>query len=525
MSMKTWWWVAMALTGTVAQAGVPEGVEAYGKQRYPEARKELTDPAAQGDVEAMALMGEMLMRGQGGTRDELKAREYILKAYEGGSLRATHSLGVMYLYGNLVAKDESKGVELVKKAAELRYPAAQALYGVWLTRGLYGQEKNEVMGMTWFNEAAAQNDPLAMNWLGDAYEYGKSGVVADTLVALDWYKKSAERLNAASMVSAGRIYALGKGVTADGAEALRWFKKAVLQNYYTSYTWIASVYEFGRGGIAKSAAQAYSWYILVPANAPVEVVKAANEGKERMAKLMSVAETEEATKNAKALLAQTMLAELSAMVARPAATPVVQKGVYGSGVVVSKRGDIVTNEHVVQGCEKVRVQPLGLDVKVVAKDAKNDLALLKLDGALPPAIKFRTGKGVRLGDELVAIGYPLRGLLSSGPIVTTGILNALSGANDDTSAFQMSATVQPGSSGGPIVDHTGALVGIVRARLLPNGPIAPQNVNFGINLATVSGFLDAHSVDYTAVPPNSKPLSVSDVTALVQKSTVQVECY
>jgi S1-C subfamily serine protease len=525
MSMKTWCVVGLALAGVVAQAGVPEGVEAFGKLRYPEARKELTEPAARGDVEAMALMGDMLMRGLGGTRDELKAREYILKAYEGGSLRAMHTLGVMYLNGNLVTKDENKGVELVKKAAELRYPAAQALYGVWLTRGLYGQEKNEVVGMTWFNEAAAQNDPLAMNWLGDAYEYGKSGVVADNLVALDWYKKSAERLNASSMVSAGRIYAMGKGVTADGAEALRWFKKAVLQNNYNSYTWIANVYEFGRGGIAKSASQAYAWYLVVPANAPPDVVKAANEGKDRVAKVLSVTEVEESVKNSKTLVAQTMFAELSSMVTRPPTTPVVQKGVYGSGVVVSKRGDIVTNEHVVQGCEKVRVQPLGLDVKVVAKDAKNDLALLKLEGALPPAIKFRAGKGVRLGDELVAIGYPLRGLLSSGPIVTTGILNALSGANDDTSAFQMSATVQPGSSGGPIVDNTGALVGIVRARLLPSGPIAPQNVNFGINLSTVSGFLDAHAVDYTVGPTTSKPLSVSDITAQVQKATVQVECY
>ena len=165
------------------------------------------------------------------------------------------------------------------------------------------------------------------------------------------------------------------------------------------------------------------------------------------------------------------------------------------------------------------------DVKVIAKDAKNDLALLRLQSSSLPASKFRTGKNIRLGDELVAIGYPLRGILSSGPIVTTGIVNALSGANDDTSAFQMSATVQPGSSGGPIFDNSGLLVGIVRARLLPNGPVSPQNVNFGINLATVAGFLDAHSVDYSTGPGNGKPISVGDITAQGQKSTVQVECY
>ena len=93
---------------------------------------------------------------------------------------------------------------------------------------------------------------------------------------------------------------------------------------------------------------------------------------------------------------------------------------------------------------------------------------------------------MRLGDDIIAIGYPLKGVLSSGAVVTTGIVNAMSGVNDDTSAFQISATVQPGSSGGPIFDRSGNLVGIVRARLLSNTQANPQNVNFGINLATVS---------------------------------------
>jgi S1-C subfamily serine protease len=89
----------------------------------------------------------------------------------------------------------------------------------------------------------------------------------------------------------------------------------------------------------------------------------------------------------------------------------------------------------------------------------------------------------------------------------------------------MSATVQPGSSGGPIFDHNGLLVGIVRARLLPSGPIAAQNVNFGINLPTLSNFLDAHSVDYAVNAVAGKAVGLADITALAQKSTVQVECY
>lgn len=507
-------------------AGVTEGREAFGKFQYADARKELAEPATQGDAEAMALMGEMLMRGLGGTRDELKARDYILQAHEKGFDRATYTLGNMYLFANLVGRDEVKGVAMVRQAAEKGYPPAQAAYGAWISNGLFGLEKNDIIALGWIKLAADQKDPSGMSWMGHFYETGKAGLTADNLVALDWYKKAAELRNSSAMLAAGRFYAVGRGVAPDGAEALRWLRMAASLSNYTSYNWIASVYEFGRGGIAKNPTLAYAWYGAMPANASPVDLKSSIEGKERLAKTMSPTDIEEANKQAKTVVAQNMVTNLMSIVNTSAAASASnRKGVYGSGVVVSRNGDIVTNEHVVQNCDRVRVQPQGTTVKVIAKDAKNDLALLRLESGFVPASRVRAGRGIRLGDDLVAIGYPLRGILSSGPVVTTGIVNAMSGANNDTSAFQMSATVQPGSSGGPIFDNSGLLVGIVRSRLLPTGPMAAQNVNFGINLATVSGFLDAHAVDYATSPVSAKTLSVGDITALAQKSTVQIECY
>lgn len=504
-----------------AHGGVPEGLDAYNRWQYADARKELADPAAQGNPEAMALMGDMLMRGLGGSRDELTARQYILQAHQNGSVRATFLLGRMHQQGALVEKDEAKGTELIKDAANKLYPPAQTIVGAWINGGLMGYEKDESVALTWFKSAADMKDPAAMTWLGSYYENGRGGLDKDNLVALDWYKKAGMLRDTAGMVAAGRMYATGKGVSADGNEALRWMRMAVGQNY-ASHLWIGSIYEFGRGGVARSPSAAYAWYHSVPGNARPSEVKEAAEGKERLAKSMSAAEVDEAVKQSRALVAGTVIGNLTSAMASQG-----RKGAYGSGVVVSRAGDIVTNEHVVQDCRNIRIQPSGSDVKLVAKDAKNDLALLRLENGQLPALKTRAGRGIRLGDDLVAVGYPLRGVLSSGPIVTTGIVNALSGSNNDTSAFQMSATVQPGSSGGPIVDSHGLLVGIVRARLLPTGPASPQNVNFGINLATVQSFLDAHNVGYdtAATPGSAKPLSVGDVTALVQKSTVQVECY
>ena len=509
---------------TCVQAGVPEGVDAHIKLRYTDARKELAEPAEQGNAEAMTLMAEMLMRGQGGMRDELKAREYMLKAHEAGNTRATYNLGQMYLNGNLVSKDETKGVALVRQSAEQHYAQAEGVLGSWISGGRYGFAKDEAIALAWFQSAAVQNNALAMGWLGSYYEDGKGGLAVDKLVALDWYKKGGERGYGYAMESAGRMYAVGLGVSADGAEALRWLKRAVAAGFVSSYSWIGSVYDFGRGGVAKAPILAYAWYAAIPPNASAQELKYASDGKERVLKLLSPTDLEEANKQSKTVVSQTIAAELVAKAASVQATPAVRKDVYGSGVVVSRAGDIVTNEHVVRGCQKIRIQPQGLDAKLVAKDARNDLALLRVDSASLTAMRFRSGRGLRMGDELVVMGYPLPGILSSGAVVTTGIVNALSGISDDTSGFQMSAAVQPGSSGGPIFDHNGLLVGIVRAMIPSNGPIPAQNINFGINLPTLSSFLDAHSVDYAVSSTASKPMGVVDITAQGQKSTVQVQC-
>ncbi len=490
--------LACAVVDTpTAYAGVAEGVEAFTRGRYADARRELTAPAEEGDAQAMTYMGEMLMRGLGGARDELKARDYIVKAQATGNVRATFVLGSLYMTGNLVTRDTAKGVELVREAADKGEAGAQYVVGTWLAAGSNGYPKDDVNALAWFKLAAEQKSAAAMHFIGAYTELGQAGIAQDNLVALDWYKKSGELGYTAGMTAAGRLYALGRGVSADGPEALRWLRRAAAANNYSAFQWIANVLEFGRGGTPKDAVVAYAWYAAIPANAPEAVVKNATAAKERLQKTLSAAELAEAEKQSKTVALTNRAAVITGRIATlPGANGQPRTGVYGSGVVVSSAGDIVTNEHVINNCARVRIQPLGMPVTVVARDTRNDLALLRVEGADLPAVKLRAGRNVRLGDDIIAIGYPLKGILSSGAVVTSGIVNALTGLKDDTSAFQISATVQPGSSGGPIFDRSGNLVGIVRARLLSTAQANPQNVNFGINLATVSSFLDAQTVGY-----------------------------
>lgn len=508
------------------QADLADGVEAFGRLRYTDARKELAGPAEAGDAQAMAYMGEMLMRGLGGPRDELRARDYITRAHAAGNYRATYLLGVMHLTGNLVDRDTVKSTELVRLSADKGEPAAQNLMGAWHANGSNGFPKDDASALSWFRLAADQKNAQAMGWIGNFTEAGRAGIAPDNLMALDLHKKAGDLGDAPSMTAAGRMYALGRGVNPDGVEALRWLRRAAALNNSDAFNWIGSVYEFGRGGVAKNPVLAQAWYMAIPGTASPAALKAASDARERLARSLSVAEMAEAEKQSKTVVAANKLAVAATQFSTgPGSVAAVRTSGSGSGVVVSEAGDILTNEHVINNCARVRIQPAGVPVKVVAKDVRNDLALLRGESLGLPPVRLRGGRNVRLGEEIIAMGYPLKGFLSSGTVVTTGIVNALSGLNDDTSAFQISATVQPGSSGGPIFDRGGSLVGLVRARLLSTGPANPQNVNFGINLTTVGNFLDSHSVPYQTAQAAVRPAETADLVERARKSTVQVECY
>src|SRR6185437_11393730 len=123
-------------------------------------------------------------------------------------------------------------------------------------------------------------------------------------------------------------------------------------------------------------------------------------------------------------------------------------------------------------------------VKVTAVDPERDLALLQAPKPVGAVAVFRSDKG-RLGENVVVVGFPLSGLLSSQPIVTSGIISALAGMRDNPRELQISAPVQPGNSGGPLFDGSGRIAGIVVAtldtvQLARAIGVVPENVNFAI---------------------------------------------
>ena len=169
----------------------------------------------------------------------------------------------------------------------------------------------------------------------------------------------------------------------------------------------------------------------------------------------------------------------------------------GTGVVVTSNGEIITNAHVVEGASEVRVRFAGdtepIVARVLAADAGNDLALLKVNATGLVAATFAKPGSVRVGDQAIAIGYALA--LDGGPSVTTGIVSALkrtifteSGALN--SLIQTDAAISSGNSGGPLANMRGEVIGINTAVARGDMNSAANNIGFAISVDEVLAVLE-----------------------------------
>lgn len=208
------------------------------------------------------------------------------------------------------------------------------------------------------------------------------------------------------------------------------------------------------------------------------------------------------------------------------------KGGTGTGFVVSSSGHVVTNHHVVDGCSEISGNLSGeaaVKLRLVSDDETNDLALLQAPSPFKDVVSIRQNS-IRVGDGVIAIGYPYHGLLTSDFTVTTGIVSSLSGILNDTRHLQISAAVQPGNSGGPLFDLAGGVVGVVVGKLdavkmaRATGSI-PENINFAIKTGALRDFLDNSAVQYkTAEWRDAAKRETSDIAKDARGYTLLITC-
>ncbi|MGC4106930.1 MAG: serine protease [Thermomicrobiales bacterium] len=205
----------------------------------------------------------------------------------------------------------------------------------------------------------------------------------------------------------------------------------------------------------------------------------------------------------------------------------------GTGFLVAD-GRVLTNHHVIDGCARVTARATdGRQdaARVDASDPRRDLALLTVPSGLGPALTFRDSPPVLRGESVVTYGFPLAGLLSSGPTLTTGTVSALAGLRDNPLHLQISAPVQPGNSGGPLLDGQGHVIGVVVSKLnaarvarMTGGDI-PQNVNFAIKGTEALAFLAAQGVRPALAASQGAELRPAEIGATADPGIVLLQCF
>ena len=201
----------------------------------------------------------------------------------------------------------------------------------------------------------------------------------------------------------------------------------------------------------------------------------------------------------------------------------------GTAFVVAP-GLLVTNHHVIEDCG---------DIEIIAPDGKRpativdsveqiDLALLRVYGLRGGAASLRTQSPALLGESATVFGFPLGGALSSTGNFTTGVVSSLRGLGDAAGEIQITAPVQPGNSGGPVLDRAGSVIGVVKSRLSHKYMLQatgglPQNVNFAVSLDVLADFLAKNNVSFKPADRQAA-LETTQVAEMAQTFTYKISC-
>lgn len=520
--------------------------------------------------EAQHALGSILTNGAplaGVVKNEAEALDWYMKAAHRGYAYAQWALGTMFIEGKGVEKNlidgyywwsiaalpdekhakserarlreqmtssqisiaesriqdwrEKKEFEEVKNLAEMGWlvPSPDAEFDLaWKYRKGQGTVKDDALAFKWFLKVAERGIAEAEFIVGILYKNGQ-GIAKDNANAFKWLKKAADQGHALSQANLGLIYASGDGVVKDDQLSVEWHQKAANQGNVTSQNNLGVAYEHGIG-ITKDAQSAYYWYLLAAA----EGEKKALKNRDRIERILTPSEKA----NAQTAARDWKPGSSNQAAARTdTTTPIKPKPrATGSGFFVAPNR-VVTNFHVIEGCTRLVVGGKG-DAQMRASDVRNDLALLEVKNGSESIGTLREGK-VRAGEGITAIGFPLAGMLAEGANITAGNVSALAGPRNDVRLIQITAPVQLGNSGGPLIDASGNVAGVVVSKLdtlkvaKATGDI-PQNVNFAINVTMLQAFLDSSGTQYKVAALGSR-LSGPDLAERGKKFTTLIECY
>ena len=458
-----------------------------------EAQRLYRKAADQGLPGAEYNLGVMFDNGNGVPRDSEEALRWYNKAAEQGYSLAQYNLGNLYLNGNGVARDGVEALKWLHKAADQGFVPAQYNIGLIYDDGL-GVPKNGAEALKWYELAAAQGSADAENNLGIMFSTG-NGVPKDSAKGFKWYHDGAIRGNATAQDNLGKLYAIGNGVAKDEVEGLAWINIAAASGNEATIK-DRTILEIRLGRELTLAAQQRSREILKGIGEATTASRPSNQDQS----VPSVARSDS-----------------------PKAS--------GSGAIVSSDGLVLTAAHVVQGATSIKVcTAQGVHpATIVQIDEANDIAVLRLDSGTYSALPIGLARKVRLGQTVSTIGFPNIEIQGFSPKVTRGEISSSNGVGDDPRSWQISVPVQPGNSGGPLLDENGNLVGVVVSKLGLEAAKAtndlPQNVSYAVKSTYALALLDTYLDGKSTEPVYGASPRFEDMISRAQQSAVLILVY
>ncbi len=433
----------------------------------------LSRAAHDGVTEAQMFLGGYFLWGPERFRSPSRALSYLELAATSGHLQAQGVIAEMLWEGKEVPRDRDRALRWFEAAAEQGDLESQISLALLLNEEEGADEKRKAR--KWFESAAKQGDPESQHNLG---VYLRDGI----------------------------------GGARSLSDAMGWFERAAKQGFGPSQVNLAVAFVLGEG-VPQSRVKAHVWFNIAAANGEDRAL----EGRSMVERDMTREEL---------ALAQQQASEFKpsperrpSRAAVEGVPPQVASGT-GSGFFVTSNGYFVTNWHVVDGAKKIRVRVASgtFEATLVRRDAANDLALLKVDGEFP-ALSLRTDRGARVAERVFTVGFPNPSLQGTASKYTAGEVSALSGPRDHPALLQISVPLQPGNSGGPLVDPEGLVVGVIVAQLdqfeaLATSGALPSNVGYAIKGRVLQVMLE--SVAELDGRLAQKSAAVTDHAALAQ---------
>ncbi len=479
-----------------------------------------TKAALQGNVESMKSVANHHYIGDGTSKNYDEAIYWYQKAVDKGDKESLYDLAEMYKKGEGFDKNTDKAVELFTKAAELGYAEAQDKLAKYYLKAIY-VKRDYKKSFDWATKAADQGIAEAYNKLAFFYMTGKDVVEIDAEKSFEYYNKSSDLGSLKATTNLAKLYLAGLGVKKDKPKAFKLFQKAADLGNAESQHKMGYFYEFGVV-VQKDLKKAKEWY-----------VKAINQDYKRSQMALAAMyyygdKDTNAKKNYKKAAEWYRIAAKNDKQDEEDKLIEIKETSAGSGFFVTPT-HIITNDHVTEDCDEIEVKNKGYKatVELLDTDSTTDLSILVTGKPSKSFLYLRNRKPVVTGEQSIALGYPFASTLGSELKVTSGNIAALTGFNNNIAELQLTAPVQPGNSGGPLLDDNGNVIGVIVSRLETSSEITgdrpAQNVNFAIKSNMAKIFMDLNMVDYQVRKSNGAK-EISDIVTEAKEATVQVIC-